>query len=426
PLSTIGDLITEASVDLLGNDVADMAFMITNLAEQTLVARVPFEWSGSIPTQQSTKVVEVYHPEFTTAPDGTTVPDALVPQNEACALTIPPRETRQIWIRFRSQDIKSGSYHGSLSVVPLVLSQEVSTVEITLNVLPVSLPQSQRERVFVWDYQGDAERLGLEPQYHQMLADHGVNVFIIHALHDLPRNAIADDGKFMEPLDFSRFRRMVSLKNPGMLYLSMDIWEKQKVRSAFGQEYYNILWQQAFKEIMKQTLKELKSLKIEPTDVVVNPVDESCDQRYIEIARLWREIDPNVKLIADASTKDASEFQAVDPYVDIWCPHMKTLGLPEYAEFYNWVRATGKPVWAYWYSEGANEKARAPLEYRMRHWTAFGHDLQGLGYWTATQHYGDPWHRYLSQAAYDPSLIYPGKTQAIPSRRWFAFHRGVL
>lgn len=426
PLSAVGELLGNVRTELLGNDVADVAFMITNLAEETLEVRALFEWAQRMPSEYGSDAIQVYHPQFVCAPDGTMVSDALVPENEARSLTIPARETRQVWIRFRSNDLKPGTYRGRFSVVPLVLSQQVVTVDVEVIVHPVSLPQTQRENVFVWDYQGDAERMGLEQQYHQALADHGVNVFIIHALHDLPRNAIGYDGKFLESLDFSRLRRLVGLKSPGTFYLSMDIWEKQNVRSAFGQPYYTDLWQQALKEIMRQTLKELKALKVEPKDVVVSPVDESCDQRYIEIAKLWREIDPEVRLIANASTTDASAFREVDPYVDIWCPHTRTFGAPEYREFHSWIRASGKPIWAYWYSGGANEKARSPHEYRMKHWDAFAWDLQGHGYWSATQHYGDPWHRYLSQASYDPSLIYPGRTQAIVSRRWLAFHRGVL
>jgi len=425
PLGALGEKVSSATAALLQNDAADIGFMITNLTDQTFSARVLLEWLDDMHVREP---VEMYRAEFVRAADGRAVPDALVPLDEASSITVPAGETRQAWLRFRSRDLEPGMYHGVLHFYPLLLSEDITDVTVAFEVFPVSLPEKRREQVLTWDYLGDARKVGLEREYHNALADNGVNVFMLSGLRLVPRVDVDGEGNFKEPLDFSSFREAAELKTSrgGTLYLTMDIWEKKSVRRAYGQPYYSEPWKKAFKETLRRTISELESLGLGYDDFIINPVDESCDERYIDIAKLVRETDPQVRLLADTHTTDATAYQAVSPYVDIWCTHFTYLSMERCKEFFEWVREDGKPMWSYYYSEGANEKARAPHEYRWKHWYVFNRALGGLCYWTATQHYGDAWHRYRIKAHYDPSLIYPGRSCVIPSRRWFAFHRGIL
>jgi len=48
-----------------------------------------------------------------------------------------------------------------------------------------------------------------------------------------------------------------------------------------------------------------------------------------------------------------------------------------------------------------------------------------FGYWTATQHYGDPWNRHHTDALYHPSLFYHGTNDVVTGRRWEAWRQGL-
>jgi hypothetical protein len=92
--------------------------------------------------------------------------------------------------------------------------------------------------------------------------------------------------------------------------------------------------------------------------------------------------------------------------------------------FHDLLRASGKPRWAYYYSEGNNDKTQDPTgHYLSKFWWAFANDVTGMGYW-AQQYYGDPWYRQGWKESYDTALWYPIEGGVIPSRRWQAWRQG--
>lgn len=402
-------------VAVLAGQTESKALMVTNLTDETLSARILVDGD-----------VEVLLPTFVRTADGRWYPDALVPPDPIGRITVPAGETRQIWLNFQGR--KPGKYEGTLTISPLTGSKRDAEVKLSIEV--VSPPKElQKPLAFTWDFLGDAENRGLVEQYMQTMLDHGITVFWIMGLRYMPRPAADDEGNLLEPTDWSRFREQVSLKwKPGRkLYITMDVWEKADERKIYNGKFGSPGWRIAFKKVAAEMAGVLREMGLSYDDYFLNPVDESVDERYLAIARLIKEVDPRIKIIADTVGASLDEVKAADKATDMWVPHFKAFRAEGTKESIAYLKSTGKPLGFYFYSEGSNEKAQDSYgHYLWDFWYAYSRGLDGLfGYWTATQHYGDPWNRHQAQASYDPSLFYPGNGCVITSRRWEAWRRGL-
>jgi hypothetical protein len=157
---------------------------------------------------------------------------------------------------------------------------------------------------------------------------------------------------------------------------------------------------------------------------MINPYDESVDQRCRLLAKWVKEIDPNVRIVIDSSTPDLDVAKQMDALTDVWVPHHRQFFPAEMKPFHELITSKGKPRWAYFYSEGSNDKSQDPSRhYLSKFWWAFANNVTGMGYW-AQQYYGDPWYRRDSKSSYDTALWYPIEGGVAPSRRWQAWRQG--
>ena len=404
---------------VLEGQTESKALMVSNLTDETLSARLLLE---GLPDG----CVEMLIPTFVRSADGRLFPDALVPPDPIGQLIVPPGETRQIWINLRG--LKPGKYEGKLTISPLTASVTDKVVKLTVEVVhpPVKPPEPL---AFTWDYLGDAVSLGLEKEYVQSMVDHGIRVFMITGLRQMPRPNADDEGNFLDPVDWSAFEREVKLKwQPGRkLYVNLDVWEKAEERKIYNGKFDSPGWRIAFKKIMAGMADELERLGLSYDDYFVCPVDECIDERYVAIARLVKEVDPNIRLIEDTIGASLEQVKEADKYADLWTPHFNAFRAEGNKAQIEYLKSTGKPLGFYFYSEGDNEKAQDSYQhYLWRFWFAYSQGVNGMmGYWTATQHYGNPWNRHQTTASYDPSLFYPGNGGVITGRRWEAWRRGV-
>lgn len=416
--SSVGP-IKRLDVMALAGQTESRALMVTNLTDETLSARLLVE--GMLEG-----TVETLLPTFVRTADGRPYADALVPPDPIGQVTVPAGETRQIWLNFHGE--KAGKYEGTLTISPLTASKR--DMQIKLSVGVVSPPKTLEKPIaFTWDYLGDAEKRGLVEQYMETMLDHGITAFWVMGLRYMPRPAADDEGNLLEPTDWSKFRDQVSLKwKPGRkLYITMDVWEKADERRIYNGKFDSPGWRIAFKKIVTEMADVLRDMGLSYDDYLVNPVDESIDARYLAIARLVKEVDPKIEIIADTIGSSLAEVRSADVVTDHWVPHFNAFRADATKESIAYLKSTGKPLGFYFYSEGSNEKAQDPYgHYLWRLWYAYSEGLDGLfGYWTATQHYGDPWNRHQVQASYDPSLFYPGNGCVITGRRWEAWRRGL-
>lgn len=404
---------------VLGGQTESRALMVSNLTDETLSARLLI---SGFPKDS----VEVLIPAFVRAADGSKYPDALVPPDPIGQLIVPPGETRQIWVNVKG--LTPGRYDGTITVSPLTASRTDKEAKFTVEVAKSPKPPP-KPLGFTWDYLGDAEERGLEEQYVQSLLDHGTGVFLITGLRYMPRPRADDEGNFLEPTDWSRFEHEVRLKwKPGRkLYIGLDIWEKAQDRGVYNGKFDSPGWRIALKKIIVEMVSVLRKLGLSYDDFMVNPLDEGIDERYVKIARLVKEADPNVKIVEDTIGENLEQVKEADRYTDYWIPHFRAFQDERNMPSIAYMQSTGKPVGFYFYSEGANEKAQDSYgHYLWRFWYAYSKGVNGiLGYWTATQHYGNPWDRHVVESAYDPSLFYCGSGCVITGRRWEAWRRGI-
>jgi len=404
---------------VLEGQTESKAIMVSNLTDKTLSARLLLE---GLPQG----CVEILIPTFVRTADERPFPDALVPPDPIGQLIVPPGETRQIWLNFKG--LKPGKFEGKLTISPLTASKTDKEVKLAVEVVH-PLVKPPEPLAFTWDYLGDAVALNLEKEYVQSMVDHGIRVFMISGLRQMPRPNSDDEGNFLEPVDWSNFEREVKLKwQPGRkLYINLDVWEKSAERKIYNGKFDSPGWRIAFKKIIGGMVDELKKLGLSYDDYFVCPVDECIDDRYIAIARLVKEVDPGIKLIEDTIGGSLDQVEEADKYADWWTPHFNAFFAEGNKAQIEYLKSTGKPVGFYFYSQGDNEKAQDSYQhYLWRFWFAYSQGLNGVfGYWTATQHYGNPWNRHQTTAAYDPSLFYPGNGCVITGRRWEAWRRGI-
>ena len=404
---------------VLAGQTESKALMVTNLTNDTLSARLV---TKDLPKD----AVEILIPAFVRCADGSAFPDALIPPDASGLLTVPPGETRQIWLNIKGA--KPGRIDGAITINPLTGSKTDKDVSITADVIQSSVAVP-KPLAFTWDYLGDAVERGLEKEYVQTMADHGISVFMISGLRYVPRPKADDAGNILEPMDWNRFEQQVKLKwAPGRkLYITMDVWEKAAERPIFNGKFDTPPWRIAFKKVIGGMVGMLSRLGLSHEDYMLNAVDESIDSRYQAIARLIKEVDSKILVVEDTIGENLDQVKQADEYTDYWIPHFKSYRPDSNKPSLDYMKSTGKPVGFYFYSEGADEKARPSYrDYLWDFWFAYSKGLNGVfGYWTATQHYGDPWNRHQTTASYDPSLFYPGNGCVISGRRWEAWRRGI-
>ncbi len=409
------------SVDavVLAGQTESKALMVSNLTDETLSARLIL---SGFPEDS----VEVLIPTFVRSGDGTAFPDALVPLDAAGQIVVPAGETRQVYINIKGA--KPGRIEGMLTISPLTASKTDKVVKVTGEVIQPRKPVAN-PRTFTWDFLGDAESWGLVNEYMQTMLDHELSVFWISGIRYMPQPKADDEGNLLTPMDWKPFEEQVKLKwRPGRkLYISMDVWEKSSVHPMYNGKFDSPGWRIAFKKVVGEMLGVLKRNGLTYDDYMLNPLDESIDQRYIAIARLIKEVDPKVRIVEDTIGENLEQVKEADKYTDWWIPHFKAYLADSNKASLDFMKSTGKPVGFYFYSEGANEKAQDSYHhYLWDFWYAYSRGLDGIfGYWTATQHYGDAWNRHQTTAAYDPSLFYPGNGCVITGRRWEAWRRGT-
>lgn len=418
-ISNIDQDTTKIDVVQLAGQTESKALMVSNLTDETLSARILIDGFEGMS-------IETLIPTFVRTADERPYPDALVPPDPIAQIIVPAGETRQIWLNIKG--MQAGKFSGKLTVSPLTASKIDKQVQFNIDVVkpPIDIAQPL---VFTWDYLGDAAQLGLEKEYIQSMADHGVSVFMISGLRYMPRPKADDNGDFLEPVDWSKFERQVNLVwQPGRkLYITMDVWEKNNERPIYNGRFGTPGWCEAFSKIIQEMTGVLTKLGLSYNDYIVNPLDETIDERYLTIAKLIKEADPKIKLVEDTIGLSLDEVKEANKYTDYWIPHFRILHSESVKQQINYMKSTGKPVGFYFYSEGANEKANDSYScYLWKFWQGYSDGLDGIfGYWTATQHYGNPWNRHQVEASYDPSLFYYGNGCVITGRRWEAWRRGI-
>ena len=311
-------------------------------------------------------------------------------------ITIPPGETRELWLTVDTRGVEPGLYRGSLHLAPMDPQSVFSkvSVPVELRILPITLPDEMPIRVFNWDY-------GWGGGSDAVLADlleHRVNVFLVYVPEPIA------DGQ----TDFTVMDESLARVHPhGLMFL-----EASNSRFFKDQD-----WQPHFAPWLRDLVAYMTSKGLDYEDWVLHMFDEALDDRFLQAAKALKNVDPKVQVFSDMMGPP-ERLKQFAPYVNFWCPGSGTLHDPGVQT----MRESGLPIWAYECSSG---KGVSPAKNRTLPWRAWRHRLDGIAFWSYAAVYGDYWDDF-DLGLPDWAKMYPGPVgRPVPSKRWEAWREGL-
>ncbi len=419
PTPLAGQVAPAITIHAARNEVECAAVNIANTGAQTIFARVAVAPDEDAPLDRTDVVLREAVAVRNRA--GQLVADALPRLRRDEVLTIPPGEVRQLWVEVHSGNRPPGSYDARLRI-----SSEAPTIELPLRLMvwDFELPERMPVAVFNWDY----EIQGLPPgamrrAWLQAMLDHGINVFHLTGSPKVICNA---SGELTETPDFASFYDdLIALEKPHARLFLFETWQfrAQDFTAEDGTTlpYMSDAWRRAFEQWFRLFIAYTKSRGLDYGDWAFYPFDERIDDDFLALAKLLKGLDPQVQIFTDR-VADAEQVAKVEPYVDIWCPHIDWTA-EQWQPGLRVMHESGKPVWFYFC--GWAQKTFPPLErYRLLPWEAWEREIVGCTYWAALSRQGSAWDDFDGTNG-DQGSVYEGPEGPIPSRRWEAFREGL-
>lgn len=335
--------------------------------------------------------------------------DPIVPLGDG-TLSIPPLETREVWVDIDLTGTKPGAHR----VMVHFGSGEFETkVEIALDVLPFEMADSGAMRLCAWaSYNDDAIR--------DLLA-HGNNVFI----PGLPSATVEEGDPPRITVDFEALDKFVApLKGHDVFLLMGGI-------PALGAPMESADYVPRLADYLEQLMGHLEAAGFPEDRVALYPHDEpgghgwNTVNHYIEFARQGLKARPSLQFYVNGGG-DLAMFEAFNEVASIWCPNF--YALPDGSAETAFLKNTGKILWsydcAYLYSRpiGANTKTTNVIaQYRMAAVQGFQMGATGIGYWC--YNVGEP---MWGPVEFEYPLVYVNEDGThTASRRWEAVREGM-
>lgn len=355
------------------------------------------------------------------------VADPLVLQPEQ-AFQLQPGSITQIWLTIFNPELAAGNYNGTLAVSALSGRGKsvIETMEINLHVANLTFPKGISLNTCVWDEYtwfdsiADATQLAMAKD----MQSHYVNVSVVHPLLI---QSVSQNNRYL--LKFDKELRVKDFARMHLLYFE---WQSgRKDRGRFGQ-WMSPLWKSKFSAWIKGLVASLKRKGIGYDRFALYPFDESLCDEFYEVARLIKQVDPNILIFTNSFGKGPRDFMRFKDLVDIWC--MQRMLCTKHPEWLATIKSFGKEVWTYggYGSTGPPKNHLPSAYYRVIAWDAFNRGQTGIGCWVYIDFQEHAWNDTLKPGGYY-ALIYdavksPVDTygeKIIPSRRWEAWREGV-
>lgn len=395
-----------------------VALNLFNILNRNVQARILVESPEGAPR------VTLHRSEQVSSALGEVSWDPLPELDESSVVTVPSLTNGEIWVDLDAQHADPGEHVVKLRIQalngvgvlggppsPRAVAPPETLVEITIDVLPFAMVPPGTFRLCAW------ARLD-PPAVADMLA-HGNNVFI--GPHGTPQY----DGRGdMESVDYTALDAFLApLQNHDVMVLLNGL---PALRGALGSDEYG----RNLAAYLKDLVIHLADRGVDTDHFALYPVDEpggngwNAVNTVVAFGKQVRAANPSVMVYVDGGG-ELPMFEAMAPYVDIWCPGISMLA-EDSAEM-KVMRTRGKMLWsydcAYTYARpiGSNFKnINIIAQFRTAALFAFRHNATGIGYWSYNIG-DDPWERI--PLAYP--LVYPGRTKPVASRRWEAVREGI-
>ncbi|MBI3920293.1 MAG: carbohydrate binding domain-containing protein [Armatimonadetes bacterium] len=406
------------------NEYESASFVLTNSSDKAVEFAVTAKNAG-IPTTVRQAV-------WVTSFSGKQVNDAL-PLLEG-KISIPSGESREIWLSLYSRGVKPGDYRTEV----VVKAQGLPSVSVNLKVkvYPVSLPDDKPIYTHYWDYVvpewtgPELARALLED-----LKQHYVNV---PALHPWPiRLQVNPDGTLKE--DYGELDSVLDCYrtlNPKMIVLS---WNPDAYLEKIpGFEFFGDKWTALFRSYLTGMVSHLKEKGWDNSKFAIHPYDERLDAKVCRMAKLIKEIDPRINVVAN-STGTPEDIRNIAPYVNIFMPHYSSFMYDVSAEVRNLATKllpkSDQFFWTYTNAVPPFPQESSPYaDYRLAVWRAWEANMGGFGYWIYC--YKTHWNSYKHEDGENWSVVYLANAKDAPAglskkelvvtgKRWEATREGV-
>ncbi|MFA7183321.1 MAG: sugar-binding protein [Victivallales bacterium] len=416
---TVGKPCSQIKLTIGSGEFESTAFVITNLIDdgsnkfKIIIGKNPF----------SIKLRQGYH---VPTPVGIAVNDAL-PLIENSETTI--KYSKEIWLDLDSTGVKPGNYK-----IPVTIASRSNTfiTELNIDVVPIRFSQNcQAVPIYntIWDYVARMPK-DLRKEARKDLENHYITVpFLSPSAVPWPSNGNINYGRCDEQLDVFLPKRNFKMLG---FYLLMN--KKYRI---FGNKFMSPEWKKNFSAWFSNFTGHLKSKGLECDDFFLSLIDEDVSKRHLELAKLIKEINPDIKIFVNPGVNyQIKGIENIAPYCDIWMPYIYSLIKDERCKMLiKIMQAKGKFFWSYANPPGGNAQNQCPYAiYRLVPWRAWKYGMHGSGFWCYSYSPRSTWTLPEKGKAYSYDVVYLSKyapedvcrkERIIPSKRWQAWRDGV-
>ena len=296
-------------------------------------------------------------------------------------------------LEFRAGELPPGTYEGEVVLTPLEERFSVRKAKLSFVVLPWKMPATMPVRTFLFDY-GNA----LRPEMAPLMREGRLNTIQFNL-----------DGRDLSKIEkFTKAIEAAGMREGCFAYI--EEW--------FTREEG---WHERDDEWLDRLVAEMERNGWSYDEWCLHIFDEVFGDLFLECAKAIKAHNPKVQIFSDILVTDLEVLRRFNPYLDYYCPHLRTQVAPErdnYREASDFIYRSGHPVWLY----DCDSCATHPLDLaRAISWVAWLDGAQGITYWALIASRL----RTPETGLENWGMTYPLGDKWIPSRRLLMFFAGL-
>ena len=403
-----------------GNEHEDLALNLLNISPRAIDLRCAFIKpelgpNKPAPVPELAKRITLRRSLRVPSHKSGMVNDALPELDRSQSITLPPGETRQLWLVVNTYGLEAATHELTLYLGSLENPMTLREIPITIEVLPIELPigvYAQMNWAGVDINQTSGQQL-------QDMIDHGISVAYGPSLPTIPLDA---QGNVAGEIDWRHTGAGLD-RVPPYFQLLFPAPPGVKWPEGLAVEAGSELEEKGFATAVREMVKHMQAKGFGYERWAYYPYDEPWLTGFTIIPQLRafcervRRADPKVRNYTDPTGLLRVEY--VDEFkdlIDIWQPEINILKRDP--KLVKWFQDNAPALWAYEATDPG--KDLLPLGYyRGYAWLAWRFGLDGAGFW-CYKYYDIFWP--LEQTHW--SVVYQNGDEVIPSRRWEAVRDG--
>lgn len=408
------DNVFEAAPDLkvwtCQGEVEHLALAVTNLRPEPADIQFRPPLHGPLTLREVIPVPQKVGPP---------VPDALGLTGQSHSLHFAPGETRSLWVEISAKSLTPGQHEIPLEILPIGVETERTTVNISVEVVPVNLLDAPEFAICNWANPFSIQQLTDDPHVVKQALEQGMTVWVANG----PGRSCDQDGNLVGKADWSALDQQLDLLDPAKAILLMSgpgVGTPPEVGSS------GPVWKKGLQDAMRELATHLAEKGWPLSRWAYYPYDEpglfASVEDFARIVTAAKEVCPEIQIYANpAGGVSRENFGDLVDDVDIWAPELALMRRqPELVDFFQETRD-----WLWSYEAPGDVKTLLPLGYyRAQCLTSLSMGLVGTGHWVfhSPNKGDDLWTAFQSSGYGD--MYYDG-SKFVPSRRWFAFMDGA-